>query len=361
MNTFGERFQITIYGEAHGSAVGVVIEGVPAGTELHEDRIQERLNRRRPGSSRIVSQRKEKDHARNQSGVFEGKATGSPISFWIPTTDARTKHYEERKHTPRPGHADFTAYLKYGEARDWRGGAHFSGRLTAPIVLAGAVAEHLLEKEQIQCVAHTKRVGSVEAPEVDPNELEPGDLHPPVLCADEETAVEMEETIDSVRKDRDSLGGLIETVVTGVPGGMGEVFFGRADAKLSHLCMAIPAVKGIEFGAGFDVAKRKGSENNDPFAIEDGKIVTETNHAGGLLGGLTTGMPVVFRVPVKPTSSIPREQKTVDLKEREETTIRVKGRHDPCIVPRAVPVLRACAQVVTADLLLLSETTGRAD
>jgi len=355
MNTFGEQFRVSIFGESHGEGVGVTIEGFPRGKEVDMDLIQKRLNQRRPGTSKIVTQRKEVDQPEPFSGLFNGRASGSPITFLIHNKDADSSHYRERMHTPRPGHADYTAWLKYGEARDWRGGAHFSGRLTAPIVIAGAMAEQILADEGMTSLAHTVQIGDTEVPDVDPSELSEDMIHEPVRCADEEANEEIAEQIDRQRKNLDSLGGVVEAVVQDVPGGLGEVFFGRADAKIAHLCMSMPAMKGVEFGAGFDAAEMSGSEHNDPFAIEDGEVVTETNNAGGTLGGLTTGMPVVFRVVVKPTSSIPQEQQTVDLEKMEETTLQIKGRHDPCIVTRAVPVIQACASIVFADLVLLSK------
>jgi chorismate synthase len=356
MNTFGQLFRVSIFGESHGAGVGVTIEGFPKGKEIDMDHIQKRLNQRRPGTSKIVTQRKEADKPEPFSGVFEGRASGSPITFLIHNKDSDSSHYKERMFTPRPGHADYTAYVKYGDARDWRGGAHFSGRLTAPIVIAGAMAEQILMDEGMNTISHTVQIGEEEAPDVPPEELSEDMIHEPVRCADEEANERIAEYIDDTRKDLDSLGGVIETVVQGVPAGLGEVFFGRVDAKLAHICMSMPAMKGIEFGAGFDSAEMKGSEHNDPFAIEDGEVVTETNNAGGTLGGLTTGMPVVFRVVVKPTSSIPQEQKTVHLEEMEETTLQIKGRHDPCIVTRAVPVIQACASIAFADLVLLERS-----
>ncbi len=355
MNTFGQLYRVTIFGESHGEGVGVSIEGFPKGKEVDMEHIQKRLNQRRPGTSRIVTQRKEADRPEPFSGIFDGRASGSPITFLIQNKDSDSSHYRERMYTPRPGHADYTAYVKYGGARDWRGGAHFSGRLTAPIVIAGAMAEQMLMDEGMQAVSHTVQIGEHEVPEVDPEELSEDMIEEPVRCADPEANERIADVIDRERKNLDSLGGIIETVVKGVPAGMGQVFFGRADAKLAHICMSMPAMKGIEFGAGFQAAEMKGSEHNDPFAIEDGDVVTETNNAGGTLGGLTTGMPVVFRVVVKPTSSIPQEQKTVNLKEMEETTLEIKGRHDPCIVTRAVPVIQACACIAFADLLLLDK------
>ncbi len=353
MNSFGEVFRVTIFGESHGQGIGVTVEGYPPGKEVDVSRVQKRLDQRKPGTSKIVSQRRESDQPEAYSGVLDGKATGSPITFLIRNEDVKSDHYRDRMHTPRPGHADYTAYLKYGESRDWRGGAHFSGRLTAPLVIAGALAEQILEEEGISTIAHTVKIGDLEVSDVEPENLSEGELNNEVLCAEEDTAQEMVEAINTARKNLNSLGGIVEGVVKGIPGGIGEVFFGRADARLSHLCMAVPAVKGIEFGAGFAAANMTGKEHNDPFRIQDGEVITETNNAGGVLGGLTTGMPVVFRSVVKPTSSIPAEQRTVDLKKMEETTLEIKGRHDPCIVPRAVPVIRACASIVFADLLLI--------
>lgn len=354
MYSFGHQFRITIFGESHGPGIGVTIDGVPAGTSITKERLQERLDRRKPGTDQIHSQRRESDVPRIYSGVREGKTTGAPVTILIENEDARSKHYRERKDTPRPGHADYTSWLKYGEHRDWRGGGHFSGRLTAPIVAAGAVAEQLMENTEVNCISHTRRIGSVES-SISPEEVSEEKVEPPVYCPEEKTGEKMREHIDETRKAQNSLGGIVETIVQGVPGGLGEVFFGRFDARASHLCMAIPAVKGIEFGKGFEAAEMKGSEHNDPFVIENGEIVTETNHAGGVLGGITTGSPVVFRVVVKPTSSISRKQKTVNLKSKEPEEIQIKGRHDPCIVTRAVPVMEACAEILMADFLMMQQ------
>lgn len=349
MYSFGQYFRMTLFGESHGPGIGVTLDGIPAGTPITTEMIQKRLDQRKPGTDVIHSQRKESDIPILFSGIRDGRATGAPVTVLIENEDDRSTHYRERKDTPRPGHADFTSWLKYGEDRDWRGGGHFSGRLTAPIVAAGAIADQLIG--DMECISYTRKISDLEI-ERSPEEIRREQIQKPIFCPESEKAERMEERIDEARQSRNSLGGVIETVIRNVPGGMGEVFFGRVDARLSYFCMAIPAVKGIEFGTGFDAAEMTGKEHNDPLEVEGGEIRSRTNHAGGVLGGVTTGMPVVFRTVVKPTSSIPQEQQTVNVKTKEETDVLVKGRHDPCVVPRAVPVLRACAEIVMADFLM---------
>ncbi len=353
MNTIGVRYRTTIFGTSHGPFVGCRIEGLRAGTPVDTEFVQSQLDRRRPGQSLLTSQRKEEDRVEFAEGVRGGAATGEPIVAIIRNEDVQSKSYADNARVPRPGHGDFAALRKYGGKSDLRGGGQLSGRMTAPLVVAGAIARGFLSEREIRFYAHAAQVGRVMAGPVTPAEIEANVERTPVRCADLDAAHRMIAEIEAARKDRDSVGGIIEAAVTGLPAGVGEPFFDSVEAALAHLMFSIPAVKGIEFGAGFRAAAMRGSEHNDPFVVEAGRVVTATNHAGGILGGMTDGMPVTFRVVVKPTASIARPQRSVDLETMQETEVVVTGRHDPCIVPRAVPVVENAAAMTILDLMLV--------
>lgn len=343
---FGKLFQITTWGESHGKAIGVVIDGCPANLPLSEFDIQMYLNRRKPGQSAFSTQRREDDKAEILSGVFEGKTTGSPISIMVLNEDQRCRDYSNIMNCYRPGHADYTYDCKYG-FRDYRGGGRSSGRETIGRVAAGAVAAKILEEMGIEVRAYTKSIGPVSVPEhlYDYNEIMKNPLYMPNASLAEEAAA----YLTSCKEHLDSAGGIIECVVTGLPAGIGDPVFDKLDANLAKAILSIGSVKGFEMGDGFQSTTATGSEHNDVFSIKNGNISKETNHSGGVLGGISDGSPMVFRAAIKPTPSIARKQKTVD-KDGNEITLTVQGRHDPVIVPRAVVVVEAMAAITLVDL-----------
>jgi len=353
---FGNKFKVSIFGESHGKAIGVVLDGLPPGIKLDTDFIKEELSRRQPGKSALTTPRKESDNFEILSGFFQGSTTGTPLCAVIYNQDSKSQDYEELKNLLRPGHADYTGFVKYGGFNDYRGGGHFSGRLTAPLVFAGAVAKQALKAWNITMASHIKNIQDVCDKSFDSinvdlealNKLRISDF--PVL--DESAGRQMQERILAAKSERDSVGGVIETIILNLEPGLGSPFFDGVESRLAHALFSIPAVKGVEFGDGFDIAKLMGSEANDEYLLDGNKIVTSSNHNGGILGGITTGMPIVFRVAIKPTPSIGLCQKTVDIHKMEEATITVRGRHDPCIVPRAIPAVEAASAVVILDLLL---------
>lgn len=352
-NTLGKIFRLTTWGESHGRAIGAVIDGCPSMLELSEADIQKELDMRRPGRSSIASQRKEEDKVEILSGVFEGRTTGAPLSMLIWNRDVRSDAYDEIKNLARPGHADLTYELKYG-MRDWRGGGRASARETACRVAGGAVAKKLLSGFGMEIFAYAVRVGGIPVGDIDVSGRNLGMLQRlreqnSVRCIDAAAAKKMENAIMRAKNKGDSLGGVIEATALGVPPGLGEPVFDKLGADLAKALMSIPAVKGVEIGAGFRLADMRGSESNDAFFVERGKIKTKTNNSGGILGGISSGMPVVMRVAIKPTSSIAKEQDTVDMKKMQTAKIKVGGRHDPCVVPRAVPVVEAMVALVLAD------------
>jgi len=352
-NSIGKEFVVKCFGESHGKCISVLIDGCPAGLPLTEHDLQVELDKRRPGISKIVSQRFEEDKAEIISGVFKGFTTGAPIGMLVLNKGVDSTPYEAIKHTPRPGHADYPAFVKYRGFRDYRGGGMFSGRITAAFVMAGAVAKKLLATRKIGVLAHTVEIGGVKItrkPTI--NEIKRNVYKNPVRCADLKIARKMENAILDAKREGDSVGGVVECIATNVPVGVGSPVFDSLDADIAKILFDIPAVKGVEFGAGFEVAWLRGSENNDPYAIRGGKIVTLTNNAGGILGGLSSGMPIVVRAAFKPTPSISKKQRTVDLRKMKETEIQIAGKHDPCIVPRAVPVVESCIAIVLVDHML---------
>ncbi|VUT24256.1 MAG: chorismate synthase [Candidatus Methanolliviera sp. GoM_asphalt] len=357
-NTFGKIFRITTWGESHGKAVGVVVDGCPAGLVLNEGDIQQELDRRRPGQSKIATDREERDEAKILSGIFEGRTTGTPISILIENKDVRSGDYEKFKNMPRPGHADFTYWKKYG-VRDYRGGGRASGRETVGRVAAGAIAKKLLSLKKIEIIAHVIQVGKIKAKSRDFDEIKKNVEKNPVRCADMAVAILMEEKIMGARKEGDSIGGVVEVIAKGVPAGLGEPVFDKLDSDLAKALMSIGAVKGIEIGLGFGYTDKLGSDVKDEFYMKDGDVRTRTNNAGGILGGISNGEEIVCRIAVKPTSSIAKPQKTVDLVEMKEREIEIGGRHDPCICPRIAPVAESMVSLVLVDHMLLSGLVPR--
>lgn len=352
-NSIGKSFVVTCFGESHGKCVGVVVDGCPAGLPLSERDIQIELDKRIPPKAEIVSGRIEKDIVQILSGVFEGLTTGAPICALVENKEVISSDYDIIRDVPRPGHADYVARIKYGGFNDYRGGGRFSGRITVSFVIAGAIAKKLLSIFGVEVMAYTAAIGHVklrERPSVD--EIRKNTYTNAVRCPDLESAKAMEEAILKAKSEGDSLGGIVECIALNVPAGVGEPLFDALDADIAKILFTVPAVKGVEFGVGFKVAELKGSENNDAYAIREGKVVTLTNNAGGVLGGLSNGMPILVRAAIKPTPSISKEQKTVNLSKMEETTIQIRGRHDPCIIPKAVPVIESALAIVLADHML---------
>ncbi|MBT5384903.1 MAG: chorismate synthase [Kordiimonadaceae bacterium] len=345
-NSYGTLFKVSTWGESHGEGVGVVVDGCPAGLSLKETDIQKELDRRKTGQSKVTTMRKETDHVNILSGIFKGKTTGTPIAMWVKNQDADSSKYEEIKHLFRPGHADFTYLMKYG-FRDYRGGGRSSARETVGRVAAGAIAKKLLARERIKIIGYTKQIGPYIAKSIDLNQIEKNI----VRCPDKKMAQKMVDHVLSARKNGDSVGGVVELIAKGVPAGLGEPVFDRLDADLAKAMMSIPAVKGVEFGIGFEAAKMFGSECNDPFITKGKKTTTKTNNSGGVHGGISNGSDIVLRMVVKPTSSINKSQNTVST-DGKKTRIRVEGRHDPCVSPRAVPIAEAMMALTLIDHLM---------
>jgi chorismate synthase len=353
-NSFGKIFSITTFGESHGAAIGVVIDGCPAGLEIDESYIKSELDRRKPGQSKITTQRKEDDKFKILSGVFEGKSTGAPIAINIENTDQRSKDYSHIAESFRPSHADYTYEVKYG-MRDYRGGGRSSARETAARVAAGAIAKMLLKKSGIEINAFVSQVGEIKAPHYTSLDLTKTEDNI-VRCPDAVTAEKMISLIDEVRLQRDTIGGIVTGVIKNSPVGLGEPVFDKLHAALGHAMLGINAVKGFEYGSGFEGTKLKGSQHNDEFYGDGEKIRTRTNHSGGVQGGISNGEDIYFSVAFKPVATIMQDQQSVN-KEGNEVTVSGKGRHDPCVVPRAVPIVEAMAALVTADFLLRSKVS----
>ncbi len=352
---FGKNFRIRVFGKSHGKKIGVVVSGVPQGIAINRQGIQAELDRRRPGQSRFTTQRNEPDEVVIESGIRNGRTTGAPIKMAIFNKDVQSKPYEALASTPRPGHADFTAREKYGEKADLRGGGYFSGRMTACFVMAGAIAKAILRKRGIKALAYIKKMGSISARELKDSEIGSLTYKSDVRCPDKAAEKKMKKLIGRLKREGDSVGAVIECRILNVPAGMGEPMFGSIESSISRFVFAIPATKGIEFGSGFEAARMRGSEHNDRFAKLKGKVITLSNNAGGILGGLANGMPIVFRVAFKPTSSIAKEQVTLNVKTGRMEKLQVGGRHDPCIAIRAVPVVESAAAICMADYILGDE------
>jgi chorismate synthase len=352
-NSTGKALVFTSFGESHGVCIGAVLDGVPAGLSLNLDYIQGEIDKRRPGFSNIATSRKEKDHVKVLSGIFKGYTTGAPICMLIKNFDVNSEPYEKTRYKPRPGHADYVSHMKYGGYHDYRGSGRFSGRITASYVMVGAIAKRLLKLIDSEILAHTIQIGNIKnSKPTKINDIRKNVYKNPARCASPKIAHLMEQEILKVANEGDSLGGTVEAIALNIPLGLGEPIFDSLDSDLAKMLFNIPGVKAVEFGAGSKVASMKGFENNDQYAIKKGKIITLTNNAGGILGGISNGMPILIKVHFKPTSSISKKQKTVDLNKMEETSIELVGRHDPCIVPRAVPVVESCIAFVLADHLM---------
>jgi chorismate synthase len=352
MNSYGTLFRITTFGESHGHSIGVVIDGCPAGLQIDEAFIQSELDRRKPGQSKITTQRKEDDTFKILSGVFEGKSTGAPIALVIENSDQRSKDYSHLESTFRPSHADYTYESKYG-LRDHRGGGRSSARETAARVAAGAVAKLLLRKFAVEINAYVSQVGEIKAPHYTKLDLDKTE-ETIVRCPDAATAEKMIALIDQTRLNRDTIGGIVTCVIKNTPVGLGEPVFDKLHAELGKAMLGINAVKGFEYGSGFEGVKMHGSQHNDEFYNDGGKIKTKTNHSGGIQGGISNGEDIYFNVAFKPVATIMQDQQSVD-KEGNEVTVSGKGRHDPCVVPRAVPIVEAMAALVMVDFFLRSK------
>lgn len=352
-NVFGNSITVTLFGESHGAQIGVVLDGLAPGIEVKESYIRHQLELRKP-HGKISTQRVEADEPIIVSGVFEGKTTGTPLCILFQNQNTKSKDYAKTKDLMRPGHADYTAVEKYHGFADYRGGGHFSGRITTPIVAAGAVLSHALQKKGIQIGSHIKQCGPVCDRNFQGYEEDIAKLNQclfPVL--DPDCANQIHDYMMEAAKEGDSVGGILETVITGIPAGVGEPWFDSMESMLAHGMFSVPAVKGIEFGKGFAFASMKGSEANDAFYMDGEQVRTRTNHNGGINGGITNGMPVVFQTVIKPTPSIYKKQRTIDLGRREDAMIQIEGRHDPAIIHRARVVIDSMAAIVVADMLAL--------
>lgn len=353
---WGNKLKISIFGESHGAGIGITIDGLPSGIEIDFEKILKEMSRRAPGKSKISTARKEGDNPEILSGLFEGKTTGTPLCAVIRNKDQHSKDYGKLKDLMRPGHADYPGFVRYKGFNDYRGGGHFSGRITAPLVFAGAVCKQILDTKGITVGAHIKSIGEVYDKSFDEIELTKEILDDlkenelPLLCTENEDL--MRNSILEARNDGDSVGGTIECTVIGMDAGIGNPFFDSVESTISHLMFSVPAVKGIEFGRGFEMSRLRGSQCNDEYYYDGDKVKTYTNNNGGITGGITNGMPILFKVCIKPTSSISKKQRTIDITEKKESELVIKGRHDPCIVQRAVPVIEAVTAIGILDLVL---------
>lgn len=357
-SVFGNVIHLSIFGQSHSPAIGCSLDGVPAGIELDLDALQRFLDRRAPGRSDTATMRREADAPEFIAGITDGRTDGAPLAAIIRNTNTRSEDYAELRRVPRPGHADFPARVKYRNMHDVAGGGHFSGRLTAPLCVAGGIALQALEGCGVRIAAHIANLGPEGIPDepLNPMEADPAQLAAiashELPCIDADAASRMREAILSARSELDSIGGVVECAAYGMPAGVGDPMFDGIENRIARIAFGIPAVKGVDFGAGFGAAYLKGSENNDAYRMVGGAVRTETNRAGGILGGITTGAPVVWQMAVKPTPSIGRVQRSVDMDEGTDTELTVRGRHDPCIVPRAVPVAEAACALALLDALL---------
>ncbi len=352
-SVFGQQMKLSIFGQSHGEAIGVTVDGFPAGMAIDMDRLLSEMARRAPGQSLLTTARKEADALEFLSGVLNGRTTGQPICVVIRNTSQRSRDYGDGVDLVRPGHADYTGHVRYFGFEDWRGGGSFSGRLTAPIVAAGALCSQWLEQQGIRIACHIQQLehirdASFMAADPDAEYAYLKQMHLPVLT--EGLDQQMEAAVLAARSDTDSVGGVLECMVTGLPAGLGAPFFDSVESEISHLLFSVPAVKGVEFGEGFGFTALRGSQANDAFRMDGERIVTETNRAGGINGGITNGMPVIFRCAIRPTPSIAQAQQTVSLRTGENADLEIHGRHDPCILPRAVPVVEAMAAIAILDL-----------
>ena len=355
-SVLGEKIRLSVFGESHGAAIGCVIDGLPAGVDLDFDKIQKEMDKRAPGRDRSSTTRKEPDQPQILSGVLNGETTGAPLAMLMENTNTRSGDYDSVRFVPRPGHSDYPAYVKYGGSNDIRGGGHFSGRLTAPVVFAGAIAKQILAGKGVTVGAHILQIGPVKDTPFDKNNIDAAELK--ALSEDffatisTQQEIEMRAVVENARLQGDSVGGVIECAAVGLPVGVGSNIFSTVEGRLSYALFGIPAVKGVQFGAGFDFAEMRGSQANDPYEIRDGRVCLKSNNNGGVLGGMTDGAPLVFSVAVKPTASIASAQDSVDLKAMKNEKLVVTGRHDPCIVPRAVAVVEAVCAFTLLDMMM---------
>jgi len=358
-STYGDNLKLSIFGQSHGISIGMTLDGIPAGLPVDFEKLQQFLNRRAPGHNDWSTPRKEEDRPEFLAGILDGYTCGAPIAAVIHNKNTRSGDYDNLKNCPRPGHADYTAQVKYGGFQDAAGGGHFSGRLTAPLCIAGGLCKQWLEEMGIRIGAHILSIGEWSDHSFDPVAPEFDRLSSffPVLVDDR--AEEMRSIIAQARSEGDSVGGVVECAITGLPAGIGEPMFGGVESKIAQIVYGIPAVKGVDFGAGYQASWQRGSTINDAYRMHNGQILTQSNHAGGILGGITNGMPVIFSAAFKPTPSISKPQQTVNLQTGEITTLEIRGRHDPCIVPRAVPVVEAAAAIAIYDLILGNTQTNR--
>ena len=352
-NSLGKAFTVTCFGESHGPAVGATVDGCPAGLSLTIEDLQQALDLRIPQEREVVSTRREPDTVEIFSGVFQNYTTGAPIMLNIRNRDAISSDYDQLKDVVRPGHADYPAKIKYGGFSDYRGGGRLSGRMTAVFVAAGAIARKLLSHSGVEVLAYTREIGGIRLESSpSPEDVRKVTYQNSMRCPDAVVAEKMRDAVLSAKAEGDSVGGVVECTTLNLPVGVGEPLFDALDSELAKILFGIPAVKGVEFGAGFQSSRLRGSENNDQYEIKEGKVTTQTNNSGGVLGGMSTGMPLLLRVAFKPPSSISRAQKTVNVSRMEEANLAVKGRHDPCVVPKAVPVVQAMVAIGLVDLMI---------
>ena len=358
-STYGENLKLSIFGQSHGPAIGMTLDGIPAGLAVDLDKLQVFLNRRAPGQNDWSTPRREEDKPEFLGGILDGYTCGAPIAAVIYNKNTRSGDYANLKDCPRPGHADYTAQVKYGGFQDAAGGGHFSGRLTAPLCIAGGLCKQWLEEMDIGIHARIHTLAGVGDLEIDPIHPQVDKIGTDFPVIHSESGIRMRNAIAKAKEQQDSVGGIVECIITNLPAGIGEPMFGGVESKIASIVYGIPAVKAVEFGVGFSSAYYTGRDLNDAYTVENGRINTLTNHAGGILGGITTGMPVIFRAAIKPTPSISRPQQSVSLSRGEVQELTVKGRHDPCIVPRAVPVIEAAAAIAIYDLILGNTQTDR--
>ena len=352
-NSIGEKFRITSFGSSHGKALGAVVDGCPANLELSAADIQKELNKRKPGTSSVTTPRKEDDEVQILSGIFEGKTDGTPITGVIFNKNQKSKDYSQFKNAPRPSHGDYGWMAKYGNY-DYNGGGRGSGRVTIGHVIGGAIAKKLLKTKGIEIISHVTQIGDIKSDETDFEKIKENVEKNPIRCGDLKAAKEMEELILSKKQEGDSIGGIVETIAVGIPAGLGEPVFERLDGDLARILMNIGSVKGVEIGLGFGVSTKTASQINDEYQIEEGKITTKTNNSGGIIGGMSNGMPIVSRIAVKPTPSISKCQNTINLETETNEKIEIKGRHDPCICPRVTVVAESSTAIVLADHMIRS-------
>ena len=359
-STYGENLKLSIFGQSHGPAIGMTLDGIPAGLPVDLEKLQTFLNRRAPGQNDWSTPRREEDRPEFLGGLLDGFTCGAPIAAMIRNKNTRSGDYENLKDCPRPGHADYTAQIKYGGFQDAAGGGHFSGRLTAPLCIAGGLCKQWLEELGINIAARIASIGGEnDAFEVDPTNPQINAISTDFPVFSHDAADRMQKKIAEARAEGDSVGGIIECYITGLPVGLGEPMFGGVESRIAQIVYGIPAVKSLDFGAGYSAAYLRGSQCNDAYTMENRMIRTLSNHAGGILGGITNGMPVIFTVAFKPTPSISRPQQSISLSKGEINTLEIKGRHDPCIVPRAVPVVESAAAIAIYDLILGNTQTNR--